>query len=119
MYLDRGLPFGNLRVSGMARVNNRNGCIKFKLFDMEIEYRKSKQPYSHITNLNPALVYPVKRGGKKVKNAKAYLRKIYDWEYGLGYQTSGSYETREFIDTKANKTNHTELSKIRYNIIRK
>ena len=101
MYLDRGLPFGNLRVSGMARVNNR------------------KQPYSHITNLNPALVYPVKRGGKKVKNAKAYLRKIYDWEYGLGYQTSGSYETREFIDTKANKTNHTELSKIRYNIIRK
>ena len=119
MYLDRGLPFGNLRVSGMARVNNRNGCIKFKLFDMEIEYRKSKQPYSHITNLNPALVYPVKRGGKKVKNAKAYLRKIYDWEYGLGYQTSGSYETRVFIDTKANKTNHTELSKIRYNIIRK
>ena len=120
MYLEVGLPFYDLQVSGMSCVNKENGCFKFKLFDMEIKYRESKQTDSGaIFNLNPALVYPVKRGGKKVKNAKAYLRKIYDWNYGPGYQTAGSYETRKFIDTKANKTNHTELSKIRYNIIRK
>ena len=103
----------------MSRVNKGNGCVKFKLFDMEIEYRKNKQPCCNGNYLNPALVYPVKSGGKEVNNAKAYLRKKHDWEYGPGYRTAGSYETREFIDTKANKTNHTELSEIRYNIIRK
>lgn len=103
----------------MSRVNKGNGCVKFKLFDMEIEYRENKQPCCNKNHLNPTLFYPVKSGGKKVKNAKAYLRKSYDWEYGIGYQNVGSRATREFIDTKANKTNHTELSEIRYNIIRK
>lgn len=112
MYLKSELYlfFSDLQPSGMARVNKENGCVKFKLFDMEIEYRKSDERY--IAKLNPALVYPVKRGGKKVKNAKSYFGKIYDWEYRYD-------DIREFIDTKANKTNHTELSKIRYNIIRK
>ncbi|MBD8923151.1 hypothetical protein EGR52_06975 [bacterium] len=119
MYLDSGLYFRDWQVSCMARVNKGNGCVKFKLFDMEIEYRKNKQPCCNGNYLNPALVYPVKSGGKKVKNAKAYLRKSYDWAYGIGYQNVGSRATREFIDTKANKTNHTELSEIRYNIIRK
>ena len=87
MYLDRGLYFRDWQVSCMSRVNKGNGCVKFKLFDMEIEYRKNKQPCCNGNYLNPALVYPVKSGGKE--------------------------------DTKANKTNHTELSEIRYNIIRK
>lgn len=112
MYLKSELYlfFSDLQPSGMARVNKGNGCVKFKLFDMEIEYRKSDERY--IAKLNPALVYPVKRGGKKVKNAKSYFGKIYDWEYRYD-------DIREFIDTKANKTNHTKFSKIRYNIIRK
>lgn len=112
MYLKSELYlfFSDLQPSGMARVNKGNGCVKFKLFDMEIEYRKSDERY--IAKLNPALVYPVKRGGKKVKNAKSYFGKIYDWEYRYD-------DIREFIDTKANKTNHTKFSEIRYNIIRK
>jgi hypothetical protein len=112
MYLKSELYlfFSDLQPSGMARVNKENGCVKFKLFDMEIEYRKSDERY--IAKLNPALVYPVKRGGKKVKNAKSYFGKIYDWEYRYD-------DIREFIDTKANKTNHTKFSEIRYNIIRK
>ena len=112
MYLKSELYlfFSDLQPSGMARVNKENGCVKFKLFDMEIEYRKSDERY--IAKLNPALVYPVKRGGKKVKNAKSYFVKIYDWEYRYD-------DIREFIDTKANKTNHTKFSEIRYNIIRK
>lgn len=112
MYLKSELYlfFSDLQPSGMACVNKGNGCVKFKLFDMEIEYRKSDERY--IAKLNPALVYPVKRGGKKVKNAKSYFGKIYDWEYRYD-------DIREFIDTKANKTNHTKFSEIRYNIIRK
>lgn len=106
MYLKSELYlfFSDLQPSGMARVNKENGCVKFKLFDMEIEYRKSDERY--IAKLNPALVYPVKRGGKKVKNAKSYFGKIYDWEYRYD-------DIREFIDTKANKTNHTKFSEIR------
>ena len=107
------LIFNDLRASGMTCVNKGNGCVKFKLFDMEIEYRKSEERYSDISMLNPALVYPVKRGGKKVKNAKSYFSKAHDLE--CRYDD----KIRKFIDTKANKTNHTELSKIRYNIIRK
>lgn len=120
MYLETGLFFGDMNVSGMSRVYKGNGCVKFNLFDMEVEWKEKEQPYSHISYLNPALVYPVKCGEKKVKNAKAYLRKKHDWEYGPGYRTAGSYETREFIDTLANKTNHTEWSKISYHkVIRK
>ena len=70
MYLDRGLYFRDWQVSCMSRVNKGNGCVKFKLFDMEIEYRKNKQPCCNGNYLNPALVYPVKSGGKEVKKCK-------------------------------------------------
>ena len=120
MYLEVGLSCDDFPVSSILCVNRGKGCVKFKLFDMEIKYRQSKHPNSgNISNLNPALVYPVKRGGKKVKNANEYLRKEYDWEYGPGYRTSGSYATRYFIDNKANKTNYTKLSEISYKIISK
>lgn len=120
MYLECGISFRDFQVSGMARVSLGFCYVKFKLFDMEIKYRQSETPDSgNISNLNPALFYPVKRGGKKVKNANEYLRKEYDWEYGPGYRTSGSYATRYFIDNKANKTNYTKLSEISYKIISK
>lgn len=118
MYLESGLFFGHLPVSCVSSVEKRKDYVKFNLFDMEIEWRENKQ-LGNLNYLNPALVYPVKCGGKKVKNAKAYLRQRHSWEYGPGYRTCGSYETRKFIDTKANKTNHTEYSTIRYHIIHK
>ncbi len=115
MYLGYGKHFETEDVSAISicyRGKNKN--IRFNLFELEIEWKETEQPYSHINYLNPALVYPVKHGGKKVHNAKAYLRKRYDWEYGAGFNTAGSLQTREFIDTQANKVNHTEWSHISY-----
>ena len=115
MYLGTGKLFEPKNVSALSRcyrAKNKNIC--FKLFDLEIEWEETEQPYSHICYLNPALVYPVKHGGKKVPNPKAYLRKHYSWEYDVGFNTVGSSETREFIDTLANKVNHTEWSKLSY-----
>ena len=116
MYLGEGKRFKNYEVSSISSCfigKNKNIC--FSLFEIQIEWKKTKQPsYSHIHYLNPALVYPVKYGGKKAHNAKAYLRKRYDWEYGVGFKTCGSRQTREFIDKQANKTNHTEFSQIKY-----
>lgn len=115
MYLGKSKRFETDNVSAISRCyRGKNGNIRFSLFDLEIEWKETKQPYSHIDYLNPALVYPVKHGGKKVHNAKAYLRKCYNWEYGAGFNTSGSPETREFIDKQANKVNHTKWSHISY-----
>ena len=120
MYLDSGEFFGDKSVTGIAEVHKSHNGVKFRLLDLEVEWQETEQLYSHIDCLNPALIYSVKHGGRKVKNAKEYLRKRYDWEYGNGFHTAGSFETREFIDRKANKTNHTEWSKIRYiKVIRK
>ena len=115
MYLDVGLYWGDMPVSGIAQVHKgKNDYVNFNLFDLKIEW-KEIDPYSHnhIRHLNPALIRPAKSRGRKIKNAKAYLRKKYDWEYGYGYKCSGSKETREFIDNFANKTNHTAFSQIR------
>lgn len=115
MYLGYSKPFYIDNVSAISRCyKGKNKNIRFNLFDLQIEWKETKQPYSHIDYLNPALVYPVKDGGKKVHNAKEYLRKYYDWEYGDGFYTNGSQETREFIDTQANKVNHTKWSYINY-----
>jgi len=115
MYLEKGKWFENENVSGFSecyRGKNLNIC--FDLFDLEIEWQKTEQPYSHIHHLNPALVYPVKLGGKKVHNPKSYLRKRYNWEYSDGFNAEGSSEIREFIDTLANKVNHTQWSQLSY-----
>ena len=115
MYLGYGKTFETENVSAISRFyKGKNKNIRFSLFNLEIEWKETKQPYSHINYLNPALIYPVKNGGKKVHNAKAYLRKRYDWEYGAGFNTAGSSQTREFIDKQANKVNHTEWSHISY-----
>ncbi len=115
MYLGYGKSFEREDVSTISSCyRGKNNSICFSLFDLEVEWKETEQPYSHINYLNPALVYPVKRGGKKMRNAKAYLRKCYDWEYGPGYNTAGSAETRKFIDKLANKVNHTEWSHISY-----
>lgn len=115
MYLGYGKSFETENVSGISRCyRGKNENIRFNLFELKIEWKETEQPYSHIKYLNPALVYPVKHGGKKVHNAKAYLRKRYDWQYGAGFNTAGSKQTREFIDTQANKVNHTEWSHISY-----
>ena len=121
MYLKNGQFFGDKSVSTVSEVyRGRNHSVRFTLFDIEVKWKETEQPYSYIPHLNPALVYSIKPGGKKVKNAKAYLRKEYDWEYGPGYGTSGSAETRKFIDTMANKVNHTEWSQLKYHkVIRK
>lgn len=120
MYLGSGEFFGDKSVTGITGFHKSHNGVKFTLFDLEVEWRETKQPCSHICYLNPALIYPVNHGGKKVKNAKEYLRKKYNWEYEAGYQTAGSFETRQFIDTQANTTNHTEWSNIRYSkVIRK
>ena len=115
MYLKFCNPFEEDNVTGISTCNKgKNGTVRFKLFDIQVEWKETEQPYSHIRNLNPALIYPVKLGGKKVHRAKGYLRKQYNWEYNEGFKTSGSKQTREFIDTQANKVNHTEWSHIRY-----
>lgn len=119
MYLGYGKCFKTEDVSAISRCyRGKNKNIRFNLFELEIEWKETEpeQPYSysHINYLNPALVYPVKHGGKKVHRAKAYLRKRYDWEYGAGFNTAGSLQTREFIDTQANKVNHTKWSHISY-----
>lgn len=115
MYLTWGNRFEAENIATISMCSRgKNGSIRFKLFDMEVEWTETRQPYSHIDNLNPALIYPVKRGGKKVHNAKAYLRREYRWEYNQGFESGGSKETREFIDTQANKVNHTGFSHIRY-----
>lgn len=115
MYLESSRFFGDEKVSAISSCDRgENGNICFDLLGLKIEWKETKQPYSHIHHLNPALIYPIKHGGKKVRNAKAYLRKRYAWEYGNGFYTRGSLETREFIDTKANKVNHTEWSEISY-----
>ena len=95
--------------------------IRFELFELEIEWEETEQSYSHPQFLNshpqyrnPALIYPTKHGVKKVHNRKKYLRKCYNWECGDGLNAAGSSEIREFIDTLANKVNHTEWSKISY-----
>lgn len=115
MYLGRGKSFDPQNVSAISRCyRGKNKIISFYLFDLEIEWKETEQPYSHIDHLNPALVYPVKNGGKKVCNPKSYLREHYNWEYNAGFNAVGSSETREFIDTMANKVNHTQLSKLSY-----
>ena len=115
MYLGKGNLFEPKNVSGLSKCcigKNKNIC--FNLFDIEVEWKETEESSSNINYLNPALVYPVKSGGKKVHNAKDYLRKRYYWEYGAGFNTVGSSETRDFIDTLANKVNHTEWSKLSY-----
>ena len=114
MYLDNSTYLRGKSVIGISRIYKGHDGVYFRLFDLEVEWKESEQPYTHISNLNPALIYPVKQSGKTVKNAKGCLRKKYSWEYEGGYQTAGSFETREFIDTQANKTNHTNFSRVRY-----
>lgn len=98
------------------RESKKENEVKFKIFDYEITYCFSSQPYSNIRYFNPALIYPIKHRGKidTKKTAKRYLRKCYDWEYNQGFRTAGSAETREFISKVAPKNNHTELSTIKY-----
>ena len=110
MYLDIGEEFEINDVSAISSCyigKNKNVC--FSLFDLEIEWKKTE---FHIDYLNPALIYPIKYGGKKVHNVKAYLRKIYYWEYNAN--GCGCSEIREFIDTQANKAKHAEWSYISY-----
>lgn len=114
MYLGNGIFFGNMKVSPITRVYPVKNYVTFKLFNFDIKWYRKKQPYSHIYNLDPALIYPVKPSRKKVKNARAFLRKEHDWEYNAGYGTAGSPETRYFIDNIANKRNHTDFSIIEY-----
>lgn len=93
-----------------------NSEVKFNIFDYEITYCFAPEVYSHIDYLNPALVYPIKGIGERdrIRQAARYLRKKYNWEFNLGFNTCGSAETREFICKTASKTNHTQLSEIRY-----
>lgn len=115
MYLGNGKAFEAKNVSAISRCyRGKNQNICFNLWDIEIEWKETEQPDFHIQYLNPALIYPVKHGGKKVHNAKAYLRNRYDCVYDKGFQTVGSSKTREFIDTQADKVNHTEWSHISY-----
>ena len=117
MYLGIGkYSFENKDVSALSKCHKgKDNNICFNLFDLKIEWKEAEPDLrSHIYYINPGLVYPVKHGGKKVRNAKAYLRKRYAWEYGSGFNTAGSLETRKFIDKQANKVNHTEFSKITY-----
>ena len=114
MYLESAF-LGDKNLTGMTEVHKTYNGIRFKLFDLIIEWQGNPMIYiGHIDYLNPALIYPVKYGGKKIINAKRYLRKVYDWEYNSGYHTAGSFETRKFIDTQANRTNHVKWSKIKY-----
>lgn len=119
LYLDAARAFERQVVSGISWCHKlKSNNIQFKLFDLDIVWSETPQPYSHIDFLNPALVYPVKRGGMKVKKASSILKQMYDWEYGVGYTCLGSLETRDFIDNQANKVNHTDFSHIYYHRVR-
>lgn len=114
MYLGTGKSFEKDEISPISSCyRGKNKKVYFTIFDLKIEWRETENLCLHIRYLNPALVYSVKHGGKKAHNTQSYLRKRYDWEYGVGFNTVGSKETREFI-AQANKTNHTEFSQIRY-----
>ena len=90
-----------------------DNSIRFQLFNFEITYRISKEEYDY---LNPALIYPIKPGGRKdtAKEAYRFLRNKYSWEYTSGFNTSGSFETREFIENWGKRKNHKQFSEISY-----
>lgn len=114
MYLEYDEFWKGGKVAGVTEIYSSYKGVKFTLFDVEIQWQEKEQPkYNHISDLNPALIYPIKTGGKKIKVAKSYLRKKCNWEYESGYDAAGSYETREFIKL-SNKVNHTKFSTIKY-----
>ena len=93
-----------------------NASIRFQLFNFEITYKIAKRDHSHIKYLNPALIYPIKPGGRKdtAKEAYRFLRNEYSWEYNSGFNKLGSFETREFIKNWDKRKNHNQFSKISY-----
>ncbi|MBE5822277.1 MAG: hypothetical protein E7311_06825 [Clostridiales bacterium] len=103
-------PLAKINPTGTKRV------VKFNIFDYEITYSFAPEEEWYIYNLNPALIYPIKTRGKKDKKSEGvrYLRKRYKWEYNEGYDTAGSYQTREFIEKIAPRDNHGQLSQIDY-----
>lgn len=119
MFLECGNHIGSMsKIESLGNCNptDKENVVRFRLFDYEVTYSINEQEnYSHIQHLNPALIYPVKHGGKKgSKESVTYLRREYYWEYNEGFETAGSYQTREFIKSIAPKQNHTEFSKISY-----
>lgn len=71
MYIGSGKPFATDNVSAISRCyRGKNKNIRFNLFELEIEWKETEQPYSHIDYLNPALIYPIKYKCQYTKEQK-------------------------------------------------
>ena len=118
MYLGTGKGFKPEEVLAISNCYiGDKGNIWFQLFDMRVEWKEAKQPYPNpkpFLFLNPALIYPVKKGGKKIPNANKALRRVYYAVFGSGNYTRTILEIEEAIDKLANKVNHADFSQISY-----
>lgn len=115
LYIDSQHAFNEARAKGISIIEGIGNRLKFTLFGFKVEWLDSEmERFGNVFYLNPAIIYPIRRRGHKLRNATEYLRNEFDWNYNAGYYTAGSFETRFFIDHIARKTNHLELSSIKY-----
>ncbi len=91
---------------GISCIYKTNKGYRFKLFDLKIEWQGEDKQLDHeLFHLNPALIYPLAPGGKKIKNLRGYLMHMERVHHE-------SFSKLECIDI--NKTNHLDFSKISY-----
>ena len=115
LYIDSQHAFNEARAKGISIIEGIGNRLKFTLFGFKVEWLDSEmERFGNVFYLNPAIIYPIRRRGHKLRNATEYLRNEFDWNYNAGYYTAGSFETRFFIDHIARKTNHLDLSSIKY-----
>ncbi len=115
LYIDSQHAFDDVRAKGISIIKGIGNRLTFTLFGIKVEWLDSEMEcFGNVFYLNPAIIYPIRHRGHKLRNATEYLRKEFDWNYNAGYYTAGSFETRLFIDYIARKTNHLDLSSIKY-----
>ena len=115
LYIDSQHAFNEARAKGISIIEGIGNRLKFTLFGFKVEWLDSEmERFGNVFYLNPDIIYPIRRRGHKLRNATEYLRNEFDWNYNAGYYTAGSFETRFFIDHIARKTNHLDLSSIKY-----
>ena len=81
MYLETGLFFGDMNVSGMSRVYKGNGCVKFNLFDMEVEWKEKEQPYFLLESCSclPCKVW--RKEGEKCEGISSQKARLGIWTW--------------------------------------
>ena len=99
--------FETSTAKGISCIYKTNKGYRFKLFDLMIEWQGEDKKLNHeLFHLNPALIYPLAHGGKKIKNLRGYLMNNMERVY------QKRFSKLNCIDI--NKTNHVDFSKISY-----